>query len=92
MSKGIFQDEVDVLKFQRNRLIDLDRSYCNINNDLDEIEKRLQELIQSNNIDSTKLNNIVRDKNVGTTSQNITLKEHNNSFDDLLRRVFSKCS
>ena len=35
MSKGIFQDEVDVLKFQRNRLIDLDRSYCNINNDLD---------------------------------------------------------
>lgn len=84
MSKGIFQDEVDVLKFQRNRLIDLDRSYCNINNDLDEIEKRLQELIQSNNIDSTKLNNIVRDKNVGTTSQNITLKEHNNSFDDLV--------
>lgn len=84
MTKDIFQDEVDVLKFQRDRLISLDKSYSDINSDLDELEKRVQEFMKSNNMNLSKINDIVSDKNMSTTHIDSKEKQLNKSFDDLL--------
>lgn len=87
MPKDIFKDEVDVLKFQRDKLIYLDKSYSDINSDLDELEKRVQEFIKSNNMNSSKINDIVRDKNVNILSKDDKDKQESKSFNDLIEEA-----
>ncbi|MFR4162029.1 MAG: hypothetical protein ACLT0R_05450 [Paraclostridium sordellii] len=87
MPKDIFKDEVDVLKFQRDKLINLDKSYSDINSDLDELEKRMQEFMKSNNMNSSKINDIVRDKNVNILSKDDKDKQESKSFNDLIEEA-----
>lgn len=50
MDKKVFKDEVDVLKYQRDKLNSIDKGYSDLNNDIDEFEKRLQEFVKKQNI------------------------------------------
>lgn len=84
MPKYIFQDEVDVLKFQRDRLIDLDKSYLDVNSDLDELEKRVKAFMKANNTNVSKGNSTVSDKNVEILSREVEIKKESKSFDDLV--------
>ncbi|MDO4924206.1 MAG: hypothetical protein Q3980_00915 [Turicibacter sp.] len=55
MPKNIFQDEIDVLKYQRNKLKNLDDSYKTLNTDLDELEKQLKSFMSINQVNFDKL-------------------------------------
>lgn len=83
MSKNIFQDEIDVLKYQRNNLKNLDESYKNLNMDLDELEKQLKSFMSSNSVDFEKL----KTKSINSISapankENIQVER---SFNDLVK-------
>lgn len=87
MPKDIFQDEVDVLKFQRDRITALDSSYSNINSDLDELEKRVQSFMKANNINESNLNEDISNKKVEILSKEVEIKQERNSFNDLVENA-----
>lgn len=60
MAKKEFQNEIDVLKYQRDKLNSLNNDYSKIKNQLDEFENKLQEYIKSKNIDTSKINNSLK--------------------------------
>ncbi|MRN24738.1 hypothetical protein EAI30_08935 [Romboutsia ilealis] len=90
MPKDNFQNEVDVLKFQRDKLISLDKGYSDINNDLDELEKRIQLFMKSNNVNSSNVNNVVKSKDIDMVYTDIKETQANKKFDDLLEEANKK--
>lgn len=87
MVKKIFQDEVDVLKLQREKINSLHSNYSEIDNDLNDLEKKLEQYLKDNNIEKSKIEaNIVNDrinKEVTKTVNNI----NENKFKDLLNEA-----
>lgn len=84
MDKKVFQNEIDVLKFQRDKIIALDKSYNDINNNLDDLEKRIQQYIKDNDINVSNLNNKMETSNISkfnTQSEDI---DKNKCFKELL--------
>lgn len=88
MTKKEFQSEIDVLKYQRNKLNSLNNDYAKINNELDEFENKLQEYIKSKNIDTSKINNSL--KTTSDELHNIKSNEvvyNEKSFNELLNEA-----
>lgn len=56
MRNNDFQNELDVLKYQRNKINNLNDSYYNLNNELGELESRLRDFMKSNTVDISNLN------------------------------------
>jgi len=55
MAKEAFENEIDVLKYQREKTNSLDIGYSKMNHELDEFEKQVQGYIKSKNIDKSKI-------------------------------------
>lgn len=85
MPKDVFQHEIDVLKFQRDKLILLDKSYSDINSDLNELEKRVQEFTKSKNTNSSKISTIIiKETDTNVLDAEIKEKQESKSFNDLV--------
>lgn len=52
----MFQKEIDVLKYQREKLKDLSQDYTDMHTELDDLEKRVMQYMQKNHIDDHKTN------------------------------------
>lgn len=72
MTKKEFQNEIDVLKYQREKLKSLNNEYSEIKNQIDEFENKLQEYIKSRNIDTSKIK-----KSLNTMSSEVANVESN---------------
>lgn len=83
MPKNFFQNEIDVLQHQRNKLKKLDESYKTLNTDLDELEKKLKLFMNVNQVNFENLES----KSVDTSMKSINKEsvQVNRTFNDLLK-------
>ena len=84
MSKKIFQDEIDVLGYQREKLKNLDKSYSDFKNELNDFENKLNAFIEAEGIN---LEIIEIEKHQFTEkiqSEEIFQIKNSRSFEDLL--------
>lgn len=83
MPKNFFQNEIDVLQHQRNKLKKLDESYKTLNTDLDELEKKLKLFMNVNQVNFENLES----KSVDTSMKSINKEsvQVNRPFNDLLK-------
>lgn len=88
MHKKVFAKEIDVLKYQRDNINSLNEGYSKLNTEIDDLEKRLQEFINSSNVDQCKIKEFI-DKNC---SEEIKVKKDypERNFDDLLNEAHNK--
>lgn len=90
MVKKEFDNQIDVLKYQREKINSLDKEYYQINNELDKFEKQVQDFIKSQNIDKSKIiefiaNNIIEEPEL----EKVESKPQEN-FDDLIKEAHQK--
>lgn len=87
MVEKAFQNEIDVLKYQREKTNVLDKDYSKMNKELDEFEKQVQEFIRSQNIDQTKITEfIANNKNDERELGEVERKPQKN-FDELINQA-----
>lgn len=89
MGKNLFQDEVDVLKFQREKLISLHDSYSKVDNDLDELERRVKQYMKDKNIQEPNMNTSMISKKLNSSTPNIVndYSSDTKSFDKLVNEA-----
>ena len=84
MTNGYFKNEVDVVKYQRERLTKLSNSHINLSAELDDLEKKLQLAMQSKN----SVLNDNKDITLNDTPRNNVDYSFNNiNFEDLLKEA-----
>lgn len=87
MSKKAFKEEIDVLKYQREKINSLDKGYSKMNNDIDEFEKQVQEFIKNQNIDKSKITKFISNSKIEKFElEKVESKTHKN-FDDLVNQA-----
>lgn len=84
MGKKVFQNEIDVLKYQREKINSLDNSYSQMNNDLDELEKRVQEFINNQNIDKSVITEFIENNKIEKIERQKVKKRPQKRFEDLI--------
>lgn len=89
MAKKIFKDEIDVLKYQRDKVNTLSKCYSELENEIDDLEEKIQQFMASRNINKSKIDEcILESKSLETQNNEIeNIKENvvfNKSFDDLI--------
>lgn len=93
MIKKDFQHELDVLNYQRDKIKNMNQFYSDINNEINDLEKKAQELIEKNNIDNSSLLSMNPDV-CTVTSDNVSTKISNlnyeRDFNDLLGEAHEK--
>lgn len=87
MIKKTFQDEVDVLKFQREKLHKLNKNYSDLNDEIDNLEEKLQEFMRSKNIDKSEIDECVLKSKNNEISNQKKDKLPNKSFNDLVHEA-----
>lgn len=85
MAKKIFQEEIDVLGYQRTRVVTLAKDYAELDNDISEMEEKLSAFIKAEGLtlETNKTEEIHLVQNELT--KEITETKNNRSFDDLLK-------
>lgn len=87
MIKKTFQDEVDVLKFQREKLHKLNKNYSDLNDEIDNLEEKLQEFMKSKNIENLEINEeLLKSKNNEISNEKKN-ELPNKSFNDLVHEA-----
>lgn len=88
MHKKVFAKEIDVLKYQRDNINSLNEGYSKLNTEIGDLEKRLQDFINSSNVDQCKIKEFI-DK---SCSEEIKVKKDypERNFDDLLNEAHNK--
>lgn len=93
MSKKDFQHELDVLHSQRDEIKNINQFYSDINSEINDLEKKAQEFMEKNNIDSSSLLGI-KTAVCTITSHNISAKINNlnyeRDFNDLIEEAHEK--
>lgn len=79
----MFQKEVDVLKYQREKLNTLSNDYANLNSELDDLEKRLKQYMTNNNIDANEINSRVQQQETKVKSTYVETKPQR-AFEELV--------
>jgi len=87
MAKKAFKNEVDVLKYQREKINSLNEDYSQMNNELDELEKQVQEFIKSQNIDKSKITELIANNEVEKPNLEKFESEPQKNFDDLINQA-----
>ncbi len=82
MDKKVFQDEIDVLKYQREKIKKIDKSNEQIDNELSLLEKQAQEYIKQQGISHSTVNNYI----VESSTEQIIVQEPEN----LINKNFSE--
>lgn len=91
MAKKEFQNEIDVLKYQRDKLSSLSDDYSKFNDELDDFEKRLAEYMISQGIDRGKINNDEKDKLYNKVKiESIEIVQQEKDFNNLLDEAHEK--
>ncbi|WP_066503218.1 hypothetical protein [Abyssisolibacter fermentans] len=84
MGKKVFQNEIDVLKYQREKINSLDNSYSQMNNELDELEKRVQEFINNQNTDKSVITEFIENNRIEKLEWQKVKKRPQKRFEDLI--------
>lgn len=87
MNKKAFENEVDVLKYQREKINSLDKGYSQMNNELDEFEKQVQEFIKSQNIDKAKIVEFIANNKIEKPNLEKVESKPQKNFDDLINQA-----
>lgn len=87
MAKKAFENEVDVLKYQREKINSLDKGYSQMNNELDEFEKQVQEFIKGQNIDKTKIAEFIANNKIEKPNLEKVESKPQKNFDDLINQA-----
>ena len=87
MAKKAFEDEIDVLKYQREKINSLDKGYCEMNKELDELEKQVQEFIKSQNIDKAKITGFNGNKKIEESKLEKVESKPEKNFDALINEA-----
>lgn len=87
MSKNAFEDEIDVLKYQREKINSLDKGYSEMANELDKFEKQVQEFIKSQNIDEVKIQKFITNNKVEQSLVGKIESKPEKNFDDLINEA-----
>lgn len=87
MNKKAFENEVDVLKYQREKINSLDKGYSQMNNELDEFEKQVQEFIKSQNIDKAKIVEFIANNKIEKPNLEKIESKPQKNFDDLINQA-----
>lgn len=87
MAKKAFENEVDVLKYQREKINSLDKGYSQMNNELDEFEKQVQEFIKSQNIDKAKIAEFIANNKIQKSNLEKVESKPQKNFDDLINQA-----
>lgn len=87
MAKKAFENEVDVLKYQREKINSLDKGYSQMNNELDEFEKQVQEFIKSQNIDKAKIAEFIANNKIEKPNLEKVESKPQKNFDDLINQA-----
>lgn len=87
MSKKAFEDEIDVLKYQREKINSLDKGYSEMVNELDKFEKQVQEFIKSRNIDEVKIEKFIANNKVEQSLVGKIESKPEKNFDDLINEA-----
>lgn len=84
MAKEAFEKEVDVLKYQREKVSALDESCSNLINEIDDFELRINEFLSNQNIDKTKIPELVVSEKIEIFSLDKDNNVNKKKFDDLV--------
>lgn len=87
MAKKAFENEIDVLKYQREKINSLDKGYSQMNNDLDELEKQVQEFIKSQNIDKAKITEFITNNKIEECKLEKVESKPQKDFGDLINQA-----
>lgn len=87
MTKKAFENETDVLKYQRDKINYLDKSYSKMNNELDEFEKKVQEFIKGQNIDKAKITEFISNNKIEEPKLKKAESKSEKNFDDLINQA-----
>lgn len=87
MAKKAFENEVDVLKYQREKINSLDKGYSQMNNELDEFEKQVQEFIKSQNINKAKIAEFIANNKIEKLNLEKVESKPQKNFDDLINQA-----
>lgn len=87
MAKKAFENEVDVLKYQREKINSLDKGYSQMNNELDEFEKQVQEFIKSQDIDKAKTAEFIANNKIEKFNLEKVESKPQKNFDDLINQA-----
>lgn len=87
MAKKAFENEVDVLKYQREKINSLDKGYSQMDNELDEFEKQVQGFIKSQNIDKVKIAEFIADNKIEKLNLEKVESEPKKNFNDLINQA-----
>ena len=87
MAKKTFTNEIDVLKYQREKINSLDKDYSKVNKELDEFEKQLQKFLESKNIDKDKNTEFIKNKQIVANKSKKVKNEPQKRFNDLINQA-----
>lgn len=87
MAKKEFQNEIDVLKYQREKINSIDKGYSKMNSQLDEFEKQIQEYIKNKDIDKANIAEYIsNNKEKQSELEKVECKPQK-KFDDLINHA-----
>lgn len=87
MTKKAFENEVDVLKYQREKINSLDKGYSQMNNELGGFEKQVQEFIKIQNIDKSKITEFIENNKIEKPNLEKSENRPKKSFDNLINQA-----
>lgn len=87
MSKKAFENEIDVLKYQREKISSLNEGYFIMNNELDEFEKTVQEFIKNQNIDKSMITQFIDNNKIEDPVLEIVENKSETNFKDLINQA-----
>ena len=87
MAKKPFGDEVDVLKYQREKINKINKDCTEMNEDLDEVEEKIKKFLKSQNINDDKIVDFVENNKIEKPNSEQQKNIPKKNFKDLINEA-----